>query len=589
MPMAIATGTILVLATWALCLTMCVAVGLLPALVACRGRWNRGSTRVAMWWGLVILTVLIVSLSLVFPLRSAGAAAAVLGTAAVLGLAGIVVVSQVRGDAGIHSRRRNGWVWVLGGTLGLATVYLAAAALGPVTNYDSGLYHLGAIAYAGDYSAIPGLANLYFPFGYANAEFPLAAILGNGPWDGIGYRLLNGLLLVLVMADLGLRARRGRLTAGFYVLAVGLAAALVPMVALSDYLVASPTSDTAVLAMSLVVTAYLSDAVSSDRRWLANGSVAAVVSVGIVMLRPTMVVFAVAVVAVLLVRGWHRRATAWGPGSWPTVVLVSVFVILAGAVTVARDVVISGWLQYPLSVLSFDVPWRAVDPTDVRVPTLGAARDPSDLWAAAQGWGWVGSWISRLPSQWETYEFALLAVAAACFLILAATRARSGLRLRALLLATTPSAIAVLFWWAFTPPSFRFAWGPLFTTAAVPLGWALWRLASGGVAPGRAAWRWVAVAGLSMPVLAVTCFSAVARFDPSEVTEARTWRLGVSIPYAVAPIAIPAVTESTLASGVTITAPTASDQCWTVYPLCSPMVPPTLRLRGEDIQSGFLP
>ena len=58
--------------------------------------------------------------------------------------------------------------------LAAAVVYLAVAALGPVTNYDSGLYHLGAIRYAADFATIPGLANLYFPFGYGNAEFPLA-------------------------------------------------------------------------------------------------------------------------------------------------------------------------------------------------------------------------------------------------------------------------------------------------------------------------------------------------------------------------------------------------------------------------------
>jgi hypothetical protein len=140
------------------------------------------------------------------------------------------------------------WPWKIAlGAVGLAILYFAFAALGPVTNYDSGLYHLGAIRYSTEYSAIPGLANLYFPFGYSNAQVPLAALLSNGPWGFNGFRLLNGFLITLVGFDLFLRVLSGsrvrRFGPGVYVLLVGLVVALIPLIALADFWVASTTQD----------------------------------------------------------------------------------------------------------------------------------------------------------------------------------------------------------------------------------------------------------------------------------------------------------------------------------------------------------
>jgi hypothetical protein len=588
--MAILTGTLLVLLSWAVILGAAVAVGLLPALGTVGGRWKPIVPRFALWWGLALLTVAIVSVGLALPLRSGAAALVIASVVGVMGAAGAWAAHLAGWRRVRRSRRLQGWQWVLMGGLALAVLYLAVAALGPVTNYDSGLYHLGAIAYAGDYRAIPGLANLYFPLGYANAHFPVAALLGNGPWDGIGYRLLNGGLLAAMAVDLWLRSRSRRLGPGFFVLAVGAAATLVPMVALSDYWVTSPTSDSAVLVLSVVSAAYLADAAAAPRLAAASGSVAIVLAVMAVLLRPTMAVYAAVTlaVAVLLIR--RARRSGRRTGSTGALLLVGAFAAVAATVITARDVILSGWLQYPLSVVAFDVPWRAADPTQYRVPTLGAARDPGNLWEAAEGWGWVPAWIGRLPSQWETFEFAALAVVALVLLVLAA-RAESGLRARALLLVLLPSLVAVLFWWVATPPSFRFIWGPLFCLGAVPAGWSLWRLARRRPRSPKAVDQvhWLAAVGVAVPVAAVVLVSAVARFDPSGLTEERSWDLGVSIPYAVAPVVVVPVQERALATGLTVLLPTDSDQCWLNYPLCTAQISDSVSLRGDGIQDGFLP
>lgn len=590
--MTIAVGTVLVLFTWAVIVIGLVAMGL-PVAVAARGRRaerTADAQRIAgaaLWWGLLIATITAYLLNLVLPLQSAWVALVLLVMAVSFGGIGVSMLGRPL-ILGLQPNLRLRSL-VVGLALAAAVVYLAAAALGPVTNYDSGLYHLGAIGYASEYPTIPGLANLYFPFGYGNAEFPLAALLGNGPWQGEGFRLLNGLFMVLAIVDLAMR--RGRRGPGAFVLAIGLVAALVPMVALSDYWMTSPTQDSAVFIMTVVATAYVTDAVFGHRSWPGDAATALVLSMLLVLFRPTMGAFAVGVCVVLTIAAArHRPKVTWRRVRRPAVLVVLVGVVAAVAATM-RDVVLSGWLQYPLSLVAFDVPWRAADPELPRVATLGFHRNPADLWNSVAGWGWVGPWLTARLSQWETYAFAVLVLTT---LVLAVWAGRSHPRLtpwRAVALAALPSVLATAVWWAATPPSYRFAWGPIFTMATVPIGWLLWVLTrwGGSTATSARSWQWITAFGIAVPIALVTGYSALARFDHSAIVAEREWRFGVAVPYAVAPVVIAPTRTVLTGSGLVLRQPTQSDQCWGAYPLCTPEPTAGLRMRGAGIGEGFLP
>jgi hypothetical protein len=177
----------------------------------------------------------------------------------------------------------------------------------------------------------------------------------------------------------------------------------------------------------------------------------------------------------------------------------------------------------------------------------------------------------------------------AVLLLVVAGRVGASLRVRALLLAITPSLLTVAFWWLVTPPSFRFIWGPLFAIAAVPAGWALWCIRRSAGSSSAVRLEWLAVLGVVLPIVLVSAFSAAFRFDATDVTEERTWRLGVSVPYSVAPVADAPVTGLTLPSGLAVLVPTESDQCWANYPLCTAQIAETVRLRGDSLADGFLP
>jgi hypothetical protein len=474
--------------------------------------------------------------------------------------------------------------------MALAIGHLAVWALGSVTNYDSGLYHLGAVRYAGEYATIPGLANLFFPFGYGNSVFPMASFLGNGPWDGQGFRLFNGLLIVLMVADAALRLLVRRHSVGTYVLLVGLVASWVPLVALPDYWVTSPTADSAVLVLTVVACAYLSDAVAGGRSWLVHGAVAFIISILLVSMRPLMAFFAAAVLIVLVVRAVATRRRV-SPTSHDVRVwsLLAIIAVMFGVLQLARDYFLSGWLQYPLAILPFDVAWRAPDPSDATRATLGAARDPSGLWSAADGWAWVPAWFGRLPSQWETY--AVLGLAAVTLATVLVTRAVTGQWLRrAVWLAMAPSAVTVVVWWVATPPSFRFVWGPLFMLAAIPLGWALHAAATCSHPWWSSRIDPIVAVGVAVAVVVLVGYCTVLRFDTAVATEQRTMSLGpLDIGYAVAPVAEVPFQQHPAQGGIVLLVPVGGDLCWDVWPMCVGSLPVSVSPRGASIQDGFTP
>ena len=582
-------GTLLVLLTWMVCAAALCLAGLLPAGFLAGRQPAPGILRSALWWGLLTVTLFAYAVNLIQPLGSSATAIALIVLIAALALSGVWLLRTRLRRMSKGVRRQ--YFWLLWLALGLVLVYLAIAAIGPVTNYDSGLYHLGAIHYAGDYATIPGLANLYSALGYGNAEFPLAALLGNGPWNGEGFRLLNGLIIGLVILDFLIRGRQRRLSAGFFVLGVGLVAALVPMIALADYWVTSPTQDSTVLLITVIAVAYLVDALTKSRGWVSHAATVAVLSLLLILLRPTMAVFAVACLAVVVIKAWRSRPHDAREHWRRAAGVVAIVTVAAGLISAARDYVLSGWLEYPLSIFHFSVPWLAVDPTTVRLATLGYHRDKDHMWQSADGWSWVGAWFSRLPAQWETYQFALMMLAAALAVIYALRRRRVVVGWRRLLLAVFPSALAIAVWWVFLPPAFRFIWGPLFVLPATVIGWILWRLNEQDRLEGVSsrAWLKLTVIALSAPIILVTLFSFAFRSDLGATRVQAHWTLGISIPYTVVPVRDVSVRAVQLSGGLVIQEPVTGDQCWAVFPLCTSSPADDLRPRGTRLQDGYLP
>ncbi len=585
--MLLVSGISLVLASWAFMIALILALGAGPAIALAQGAGSGAGmlviARRALWLGLSIFLVAGMFLNLFLPMAS---------PITFLVIAGLAALSLVIGWIRL---RRNSLKWkpwqiqttrltaVIVVTLVVAQAYLALAALGPLTNYDSGLYHLGAVEYSRLFPAIPGLANVYSPLGYSTAEFPLAAALGAGPWGPEGLRLANGLLTAVLALDVSLRALQGRRGPGFFVVAVGLVAAWVPLLALSDYWVTSPSQDTAALIVCVAAAAYLADAVGRRAAWAADAATACVAAISVSLIRPTLGAFTVGVILVSGVLA-VRRGRLWRPKVVVASVTVAAIGVAAVIATMARDIILSGWLLFPLSTFPVPVDWRAPDPTFLRLATLGYHRDPENLWESTEGWNWVASWIQRLPQSWETFEFALLGLTAV--LLLFTAHRWTNLRVRGLGITMLPSIMSVAVWFTLAPPSFRFGWGPIVTLATVPIGWSLWRLSR--LESKQAAVSAVVGAGVALPLVGVVAFSAITRLDYASFKDERMWSVGVSIPYAVTPLPEVESDSVTTTGDVELLVPSRNEQCWGVFPLCTPTPLPGLTPRGPGISDGFL-
>ncbi len=585
-------GALLVLVTWAGAILALAILGLAPALVGRHGFALATISRMALWWGMLVATGAILVINLLVPLRSPPAAWAF---ALALAFMAAVAFAVHRWRGGLHeidlSWRGRRWLAPLFLALALCAIFLAISALGPLTNYDSGLYHLGAVKYSGDFATIPGLANLYAPLGYNNSLFPLAAFLGNGPWDGIGYRLFNGLIMMLMASDLVLRLLQRKYTVGTFVMLIGLLASWVPLIALADYWVTSPTSDSAVMVLTFVSLAYLCDALTVRKGWEASAGVTVIVGLLLSAMRPIMAIFVLAVIAVIAVRVVRslRATPARRPVEWMPWLLVAVAGLLLATIQTIRDYILSGWVQFPLSIWPFDVTWLATDPVVLRTLTLGSARDPANFREVTDNWSWVLTWLKSLPAQWEFYEFGLLALVAIVALVIARSCGVT-LRSRVLLAALAPSFVTTVIWFVAAPPTFRMAWGPVFSLAVIPAAWAIHALYAldrrGSAARSRIPAALAIVSAVALVSLVAVC--SATRINPDSMTEQRTMALGPArLGYAVTPIQAQPVRNVGVASGLVVLWPEGTDQCWDVYPLCTPWPELDLTLIGPDIQDGF--
>ena len=75
-----------------------------------------------------------------------------------------------------------------------------------------------------------------------------------------------------------------------------------------------------------------------------------------------------------------------------------------------RDVLLSGWLLFPLSTLPIPVDWQTPDPSGTRLGITWYARAGSNM-AEAEQIGWFTEWISSFVRSQELKAWGLLLVA----------------------------------------------------------------------------------------------------------------------------------------------------------------------------------
>ena len=548
---------------WVLVGLMITGIGLAATYLMKPFRVSGLSERIrgVLWFGLLVTTVIAMGVQLFSGLTQGPARWVLIGLLAGSILVWVIFLTRHR-TLGTPSFMRVllGLVPIL-----IGLILVGGWALGEPTNYDTGLYHLGAISYAQDHPVIPGLANLHERFGFNSAMWPLAAALANLSGVTDAFRLVNGLIVLFVLFDLVLRLMRTdgsrRWSPGTFVLLLGLTIVVGAMALYPGRLVATASQDTAALLLGLVAIAYLSDAIKGRGADASTVYVAIGASVLLGVMRPLGWVFFVALLMSLALLGRQSRSPVIfrsGAG-W-------VFGLAAAAVAVvlARDVMLSGWLGFPLSLAPMPVDWLHPDPEHASRDILGWARtpfQPVDVTLASNSW--ITGWLLRLPTDWAVV--ALVGLLALAGLLVRIHRPLRPGTWSSIALTLVPVGTSMVVW-LITAPDPRFAWGPILALGLVPVSF----LAS------QSDVRWM---------LLISTAVVVSLFSLAAVREAFVGWSSVAIP--APPVD---VREASLADGTVVTVPSVGDQCWASYPLCRPdYAPMDVELRGEAFPDGFRP
>lgn len=183
--LSLACALVLVLVTFGLTGLCCLNV--------CNTRFSRPGDGffVASWIGAGVTGLLLMGLSVFTPLKwNSGIAVATL--LCVASLAAGRTRAEVRRLASTCDRRT---VLAFGVMLLSSALYMSQ----PVSLYDTGLYHYGAIRWLARFGAVRGLALLHHRFGFASTWFALSAPFDQGFFEGRMVVVLNAFVFLLTL------------------------------------------------------------------------------------------------------------------------------------------------------------------------------------------------------------------------------------------------------------------------------------------------------------------------------------------------------------------------------------------------------
>lgn len=542
-----------------------LALRLLRRLVT-PGSVPKTSPLLTLLAGLVLVTTLASALSLWLNLGAL--------TLALITLGGLLILLwEWRRDrlASLNQLLRppsagKGWLLI---ALALLALTLDLSTRTP-SNPDTGIYHAQAIRWIETYPAVPGLGNLHTRFAYNSAWLTLTAQFSLA-FTGIqSFHTLPGWLLALFsLSALGAIRRIFYKTAQPSHL---FKAALLPLVFFTSAAEsASPGTDfPAILLLYLLLAEWLAE------REQPGADVFRPLLLGLSANFAVTIKLSVAPVVLLAVFIFLRMLRA---RLWRQAAALALGAVLILAPWCARNVVLSGYLVYPLPEVDlFSVDWKV--PREVaeyeRTVIQSWARIPREDSASVQAKPlavWAKIWyLNQSKSEQALLWGAGLAPLGWAAALALSRRARARLlpELRQYGLALLIAWAGLLYWFV-SAPDMRFGIG--FVLSGFLLGWQPWRaclpprLAGGG--------KWLAVVILLATLL---CWGLLYRTsDPRNILQ----RLVLPKDYTSLSTAPCALKNKTI-----LCAEWYGECGYAAFP-CIPGANPEVGLRGASFREGF--
>ncbi len=444
-------------------------------------------------------------------------------------------------------------------------------------NSDTGLYHAQAIRWIETFPAVPGLGNLHSRLAYNSNWFPLQAGFSFAFLGFRSFHLVGALLsaLSLVWFAGGIQD----LFRGKFYLSAWMRTAFIP---LTFYVLASEISSTGTdLPVTLLTWVILSLWVETREEPSVDWDWRHVLLISLPVL---LVSIKLSAFPLLLVTAWLLVSRIRSAKGLRSLMVTAGFALLLWVPWLARNVILSGYLVYPQTVVDvFDVSWKMPeksvrDEAEWIVAWARFPRTDKEEVLAMPVTKWAPMWFDDLSKNRQLILMALAAApfgfglsALAAFLFFR-TKAKNWFHQFTLAWPVWLVIYAGILFWFFSVPRYRFGNGVLMTglVLIVILGASLFR---GGLKPVA---RFAAPAAACLISLYLV-FALVNSADPKTLPD----RLLLPANYVNLP------TEPCPFGNFSVYCATQYQQCgYTPFP-CVPQSIPNVYMRGSSFFDGF--
>ena len=274
---------------------------------------------------------------------------------------------------------------------------MAYGAAHGIMHYDSDLYHAQAIHWIEDYGIVRGLGNLHVRLAYNSAAFPLSALYSMSFITGKSYHVMSGffaLLLAWQCLDIKNIVRRGHIILSDFARIM----AMYYLFTIYDEMVA-PASDYFLSTIVFyIIIHWLDMNVRREHSYVPYIFLAltGVYAVTIKLSAAPMLILSVIPIYRLLHDRTHEKVKAF----WLSV-LMGIMIALPYFI---RNIVISGWLIYPVTFLDFfNLPWK--------IPKGVAQFDAKEIKTFGRGYNdvvkygdlpfkeWIVNWFNSIGAK----------------------------------------------------------------------------------------------------------------------------------------------------------------------------------------------
>ncbi|WP_426776324.1 LIC_10190 family membrane protein [Lusitaniella coriacea] len=287
------------------------------------------------------------------------------------------------------------WQWV--GIFFCCAFGTAAFTTQLVTAYDTGLYHFQVIQWLSQFGTVPGLALLFYTFGYPSSWLAFAAPLNFGILEARTSAIPGGLILLLLTLQLVLSCYRifqNRQQFADWFIAIAGCICLPVIIWLR--LPISPSPDVPVvglgivIAWSIIIIANHRDATSPNKLFDASLIPIILGAGALTMKLSALVLLFIAFVFYIFKRSFSLKRFCVGSGL--SLLLISPMLVF-GMIT-------SGCPLYPASIGCFEfLPWsigaETAKEATQRIQECARWTCPPLAPENANNWNWLGHWVNN--------------------------------------------------------------------------------------------------------------------------------------------------------------------------------------------------